>query len=841
MDKREVMHHIMLIRNAVLGASASLPFFEGPNLGLEDSLSLGALEHPIARPTTAPVLMLNGESVRDVVLKSVRPLLDYLLKQSEDDVKSIQQVAMLLNTLASCRGLTSELFVTSVLSYRTTKAILSDEIVGNRGNIEMLSEEYLLLMHKKRNVTQCGYLCKPQHIEILHMLVKIGTSTYSQNRIKAQLVLVNLLKDYPFAHKSILGELIDLLNPSSNSSHEQIKGALHILTDHKRDALVLRAGFEAQLLAMPAIVATSHSEKPSIIDLLELAQNSIVELFESYRIKYEIPDEMREIAIALLDEKEACPFNAYGGVPSDELIEANANNLSVLEEKLTRQYYELAEKLLSLATDPNLHWRHVDMAQSFLSLLVRRDVPYPEPCLRMWVRLLIHDTVKARRMAAAVVASWLKLNKPKAVKREWVIPNKEPNTSVGARWPIRYGIRNDNRCMMYEEEMLPKTDQEWDAFQFCGKQHWGFYTWPEKLITYAPLAEQQAIDRHDEDLSETEMFIVETFRDPEFSERLRTLFAVEDVKEDSFNSVNFSLFQGLCRCFNDILCPVLKEHLEVLISSPKGSDQKLASEIVAGIVNGAKLWKWARQKKMWAWLTPLLTRALENMKEEAMRSWGACVATICGCSESRMLKPLLDILFALILRPTESAFAAQARLFVLQGGLCQFEWRTIELWNKVASYLSKVAVTQQYANLRDRMALSLVTASWFDLPSVYYDPDIPDSLHAPTTAQCIGFYDQQMGACWDETRLNCGNAYSDTPELNGSGDTEMKRAARLALKGALSFILHLSGQSLTSIPASILRLLPVFCHFSNDVGLVKSLRNILNPILQINCKYFWYS
>lgn len=38
--------------------------------------------------------------------------------------------------------------MTSVLSYRTTKAILSDQIAGNRGNIEMLSEEYTLLMHK---------------------------------------------------------------------------------------------------------------------------------------------------------------------------------------------------------------------------------------------------------------------------------------------------------------------------------------------------------------------------------------------------------------------------------------------------------------------------------------------------------------------------------------------------------------------------------------------------------------------------------------------------------------------------------------------------------------------
>ncbi|VDK50154.1 unnamed protein product [Cylicostephanus goldi] len=377
------------------------------------------------------------------------------------------------------------------------------------------------------------------------MLVRIGTSTYSQNRIKAQLVLVNLLKDYPFAYKSILGELVKFLDPKSDSTHEQVKGALHMLTDHKRDALMLRAGdgFEVQLQAMPAIVATQHSEKPSIIDLLEQAQNSIVELYESYKIEYEIPEEMRSIAASILEVKEACPLNASKGMPPEKLIKANADNLVRLKQKFTHQYYELADKLLSLAQDPDLHWRHVDMAQAFLSLLVRRDIAYPEPVLKMWVKLLVHDTVKARRMATAVVASWLKLNKPKAVKREWVITYKEPNTSVGARWPIRYGIRDDNRCMMYEEDKLPKTEKEWDNFQFCGKQHWGFYTWPEKLITYAPLCEQKAIDRTEEDLSETEHFIVDTFRDPEFATKLRTLFAVEETKEDTFDAVKFSLFQ----------------------------------------------------------------------------------------------------------------------------------------------------------------------------------------------------------------------------------------------------------------------------------------------------------
>lgn len=73
--------------------------------------------------------------------------------------------------------------------------------------------------------------------------------------------------------------------------------------------------------------------------------------------------------------------------------------------------------------------------------------------------------------------------------------------------------------MMYEEAALPKTDEEWDRFQFCGKQHWGFYCWPKTLKTYAPLEQQDAINRTEKDLSADELMVLETLRDPEYMKK----------------------------------------------------------------------------------------------------------------------------------------------------------------------------------------------------------------------------------------------------------------------------------------------------------------------------------
>ncbi|CAL2044582.1 unnamed protein product [Caenorhabditis brenneri] len=847
--KKELLHRLYLIRSALLGACFSLPLLEGKIIPLSDSHIITPEDElvTVVKPKGTPEISIDGKNVRQMIMDCTIDLIDWLLENSPDDVKSIQEAISILRSLPLNRGYTKELYNTSSTSYRVTKTMLCDKLAGNRSNIEMIVEEYVMLLHRKRVAHTQGWHYNEKHKRIQDTLLKVATSTYSENRAKAQSILLSKLREHPYSYKRILNDILTFLEPGNDVTHEQLKGALYLLIDGKKQSLMLRMEFEQQAKMWPALVRVQHSEKPSIIALLESAQNMIVDNYESYRLKYEWEPGNVQAAWKLLKAAdEASPLHNAEMLrgPSNEDLEKYKNQLSEKYEKSKSNYFSLIEQLFALTSDPTLHWRPLDMAYSMLSMQVRRDCPLPDNVVKMFVRLLVNDTVKTRRIASAVVASWLKMTKPKAVKREYVIPYKAPNTSVGAKHPIPYGFRTDNRCMMYEEEKLPKTDEEWDSFQFCCKQNWGSYTWPKKLRTYAPLKEQTAIDRSYEDFSDVEKYIVDTFQDEKFMTRFRELFSIEMKKEDElFNAVHFSLFQGLFRCYGDVLTHAFRAQLEILLASAKEYEQKLAAEISAGLMNGSKLWKYEKQRKMWNWLDPLLTKTFEVMKEDGLRNWGVAIATVCGCSEARMLKPLLDLLFKLMERPTDNAYAASSRMFLIQSALCQFEWRGVELWNKLVEMM-KGSLVQPFANLRDRVAISLVSATWYDLPAVNVDPSLPKQLQPPRIADISELYKDLLGTCWDEVRMvrevdltNGGNgavngsASLSVPNGNAVATmshsassaslaevSEVKKQARLTLRAVISYVFNTCNQSYEAYPPSFIQMLPLWCHYSNDVG-----------------------
>ena len=124
-----------------------------------------------------------------------------------------------------------------------------------------------------------------------------------------------------------------------------------------------------------------------------------------------------------------------------------------------------------------------------------------------------------------------------------------------------------------------------------------------------------------------------------------------------FNKIGIS-FQGLFRNLNDLMVPVFKRLLEKLVLSDKEGEQRLAAEIVAGMVHGGRLWSYDKLTALWVWLRPLLTNALENVTTDTAKNWGTGMATIVGSRDPRRVHWLMDVLFSLCEKQTDSSFHA---------------------------------------------------------------------------------------------------------------------------------------------------------------------------------------
>ncbi len=138
------------------------------------------------------------------------------------------------------------------------------------------------------------------------------------------------------------------------------------------------------------------------------------------------------------------------------------------------------------------HWRHADLAQSLLSLMIRKDTVFTKEGIAVFIKLITHDSIKTRKMSIGFLGAWLKITRPKALKKPISLTVSEvpvaeavegagdsSGSITGTTWPVKWGIREDSVKFLYRKETLPKSADEWERTEFVEKTHWGFYPWPK--------------------------------------------------------------------------------------------------------------------------------------------------------------------------------------------------------------------------------------------------------------------------------------------------------------------------------------------------------------------------
>ncbi|XP_035386226.1 proteasome activator complex subunit 4A isoform X4 [Electrophorus electricus] len=710
MSRDDVLRSLSIVHHCLLGAGSFLPPLHGE---VVPDLVHSMVQLYETNLYTGVDYDLSKQNYREAICTVIRQLLHHVLDHSEDNIKSLFSIIKIINDLLHFRGSQKHEFDSRWKSFSLVKKSMENKLYGSKQHIRALLIERVMLQHELRNLTVEGCEYHNVHQDLIKDLLLLSTSTYSQVRSKAQSVLFSALGVYTFCCRDILPRVLEFLDTSrTDITPHQFKGALYcMLGNHVGLCLANLQYWECIGQTWPAIVRSCLSpamslEKPSVGRLFDELADKVHRQYETIGFDFSIPQSCLDVAMKILNS--AKPEPSVGVANEEEELEGIRRQQEKNRDSVQR-YEKLVEDLLDCISDRNIPWKFEHIAIGFLSLMLRDDHIVPTRAVRFFVKSLNHDSILVRKVAISALGGILKqLKRP----HEKVLVNPYDISELKASLesccytqadPLVSGDRPENQWLRYDSTRLPRSQQDWDKCCFIEKTHWGYSTWPRKLMLYAPPEEQPKQGKTREEMTGREQIIYDHFTDPIFINQLLQYLSLEERKgKDKFSSCRFYLFKGLFRNFGDALLPGLKAHMERLVADTHESRQRCVAEIISGLIRGSKHWSYSKVETLWAWLCPLLRTALFNITIETYADWGTCIAMACESRDPRKLHWLFEMLMESPVNGEGGSFVDACHLYVLQGGLAQQEWRVPELLHRLLQYLEP-KLTQVYKNVRERI------------------------------------------------------------------------------------------------------------------------------------------
>lgn len=798
LSRDDVLQSLTIVQHCLLGAGSLMPPLKGepiPELvqsmvNLNETTFYTGMEYDHSR-----------ENYRDAICHVMRQLLHYILEHTEDDTKSLFSIIKIISDLLHFKGSHKHEFDSRWKSFNLVKKSMENRLHGRKQHIRALLIDRVMLQHELRKLTVEGCQYRSIHQDLMKDLLRLSTSTYSQVRNRAQTVLFTALGTYNFCCRDLIPHVLEFLNPDNGSvTQQQFKGALYcLLGNHNGVCMANLHDWDCISLTWPAIVRSGLSsamslEKPSIVRLFDDLADKIHRQYETIGIDFAIPSECCAVAKQLMVTGAPLPSDP---VPTDQDLSEGLQRQEQKNDESVEKYKQLIVDLLDNLSNRNLPWKFEHIAIGFLSLLLRDDHQLPPAAVTFFVESLNHDSLYVRKVAISAVAGIMKQIK-RPHKKVPVSPLKLCEIKESSN--IVAGDRPDNKWLQYDSSSLPRTQENWDKCVFVEKTHWGYYCWPKELILYAPSEEQPKHDLRRDEMTEREQIIYDHFTDPAFINQFIEFLSLEDRKgKDTFSPRRFCLFKGLFRNFHDAFLPLLLPHMERLVADSHESKQRCVAEIISGLIRGCKHWSYSKVEKLWAMLCPLLRTALSNITIETYADWGTCIATACESRDPRKLHWLFEMLMESPVNGEGGSFVDACRLYVLQGGLAQQEWRVPELLHRLLQYLEP-KLTQVYKNVRERIGSVLTYIFMIDVNLPFTEPTMSPRICDFTERVLLRLKPLTEG---DEEIQN------HVIEENEVGEQDERTQAIKLLKTVLKWLKASAGRSFSTAVTEQLLFLPL--------------------------------
>lgn len=658
------------------------------------------------------ITMPDGSNIRKQIIKTFTRLQEKVLRESEDDIKSLKAIIMLWERVHQRKHHTTP-FDTQLKSFKTLKAFQEFNLTKRRRDIRAIMATRVLMQQDCRDeLTPPSFT--ETHKTIIRNLLKLSTAHYSVVRAPAQMRLFSMLNIYQFSYKCILDDIVDYLALDSNQNHESFKGILFVIGGTRRGRLIVRNNLEAVKKIWLALLKTNLSEKPSVVRLLDMIVEAIKSEFPTLAIELHIPDNCVDVALGLATDPAI--VSAADIAQGKELLAAsNVKNLQL--------YHDMLDSILEITHNNSLHWRYGLIASNMIANLVHPFVNYPPDIIRYTVHNLINESIEERKIAVQIVRFIMKQQ-----KREHVKLSMDPYQIAGVPKPtgkLKPGIRDDNRWLLYDLKTLPRNQSEWDEPKYSHKSE-GFFGWSTSFKIYAPSAQQPNIDRTRAELSVPEQIIFDFFSNESNFDKLIEFWSLEEKKgKEKFNRSRTFLIKGLVNMFGEAFTDTLCGHIQRLIDIKDAeSNHRCAAELMAGTMRGMKHWPYDKTVRLYEKMQPLIRSALNNITVETDVFWGTCFATAAENFDPRRQYWLHEVLMEEPLRETTS-FVDCSRIYCLQGPFNQHVWRMSSVAHRLFDYL-RPYLNHSFQNVRERLGSILINIFEADIPFVGgNDPECP--------------------------------------------------------------------------------------------------------------------
>ncbi|XP_054706567.1 LOW QUALITY PROTEIN: proteasome activator complex subunit 4-like [Uloborus diversus] len=802
LSRDSVQQSLNIVLHCLVGASEALPLWPAEQLPRHDS-SLPVYS-PVPLDCGNKEIDFDGKNVRLLICDVMRKVLNHITECCEDDTKSLFLVIKLYHSLMFNWGVEKDDLDGRFKAFRLVKNALENKLYGKKKHMRSLLIDRTHLQHELRLSEKYRHYCTEVHYLLMKDLLQLSTSHYSEVRIKAQIVLHNCLNTFHQSYKVIFPKVLELLQKDPTECHEEFKGVLHVIVGQKRSSLLFIQCWESLSKLWPLIVSSKHSEKPSIIKLLESIIVIIHKHLPTIQIKLKFSEKCLKAAESLFNQ--SMPLPTAPSFTSDEIL-THTKNLQNRNEKNESCYRSLVFSLIELLQNNNLHWRHYRLALEMLSILIRPDVVYPKEGVELFVGHLIHETLAIRKISLQAVVCILKQHKRKHVKIEI-----DPKSQQSEDWTLHPLMAQqqtedipDNLWLQYNSLTPPNTLEKWKSRHFVHKSYVGFYAWPKQLKVHAPESEQPKLDRTFDELQEEEKPIYEAFMQQTFVDNIVSYFSLEEKKGvDKFCEKKLLLFRNLFSNFGDTFLPNFVHHLHQMVEDKQESMQRCATEMIGGILNASKHWGFEKVEKLKENFVPILEKALKSITPETFADWAKCFASMIEDRDPNKYYWLFEFLMKEPQSIENGSFLESSWLFILAETLATQQWRVNELFLRVLEYI-KPKLNHSYQNVREKIANLLVNIFMYDIPvngnSLVYAPK-----RLPFLNEILPKF-----AILDTKDGNFRN------ELTSSGEESAERKDAKNLFRTICLWISLnSSRTLAPAPPDIFKILPLLCHLQND-------------------------